>query len=157
MKYKKYFLSLLLFIVVILLNLIFKDNIFLLTISLPLFLIITCSLMSFNISEKLNEYKKNKDNNSIINITKYSLISIILSNIFFSIFIVLSGFLLEKVFLIKGIIIVYIFMSISTISIPILNIIKSLLNINGYEKFSKRLFGTYILINILLFIIDIIS
>ena len=156
MKYKKYIYSLLLIIGLILLNIIFKDNIFLLTISLPVFLIITFSLVSFDVSEMLFEYKKKKDNIGIVNTVKYGILNILLFCLLFSIFLIPSAIVLEKMFLIKGLSIVYIFMSISTMVIPLLNIIKTLLIINGYDKFSKRLYGSFILVNLVLFLLEVI-
>lgn len=131
-----------------------SSNIFLYTFSLYLYLILSSMFLHIDIYNNIKKYYDNKYIYSLNTIFKYTNISIILINIFITIVIGLSSLLLNKLFNIKGLVIVNIAMSLTLFINPILKNIQNFIKVYNFKRFSDNLINIYKITNFILLIIN---
>jgi len=129
------------------------NNIFLYTLSLYLYLILSSMFNHIDIYSNIKYYYDNKYIYSLNTIFKYTNISIIIINIFISILIGLISLLLNNLFHIKGFVIVNVIMSLTLFIKPILKNVREFVKVYNFKKLSSSIEDIYKIINIILLII----
>lgn len=129
-------------------------NIFLYTISLYLYLIISSMFLHINIYDNLKKYYDKKQIYSLNVIYKYTNISIIIINIFISLILWGISILLNSLFNIKGFVVVNICMSLTLFIIPILKNVSSFVSVYGFKKLGDNVINFYKILSLILLIIS---
>jgi len=130
------------------------NNIFLYTLSLSLYLILSSIFNHIDIYSNLKKYYDNNHIYSLNTIYKYTNKSIILINLLISIVIGLISLLFNRLFQIKGLIIVNIIMSLTLFIKPILKNIISFTKVYNFHKLSSTIVNIYKITNLILLIIS---
>lgn len=129
------------------------NNIFLYTLSLYLYLILSGMFSNIDIYSNIKYYYDNKYIYSLNAIFKYTNISIIFINIFISIVIGLISLLFNNLFHIKGFVLVNIIMSLTLFIKPILINVSNFVKVYNFKKLSDNIEDIYKIINLVLLII----
>lgn len=130
------------------------NNIFLYTLSLYLYLILSSMFNHIDIYSNIKYYYDNKYTYSLNTIYKYTNISIIIINIFISIMVGLISIFFNNLFNIKGIIIVNVVMSLTLFIKPVLKNISSFVRVYNFKNLSDNIENIYKIINLVLLIIS---
>lgn len=132
-----------------------KDsNIFLYTLSLYLYLILSSMFNHIDIYPNIKNYYDNKYIYSLNTIFKYTNISIIVINIFISIIVGLFSLLINNWFNIKGLVLVNVVMSLTLFIKPVIKNISSFVSVYNFKTLSDNLENIYKIINLILLIIS---
>ena len=129
------------------------NNIFLYTLSLSLYYILSSMFLHIDIYSKIKEYYDKKHIYSLNIIFKYTNISIIFVNIIISLIVFLFSLLVNNLFDIKGLVLVNIIMSITLFIRPILNNISSFVRVYKFKTLSDNIINIYKIVNFILMII----
>ena len=129
------------------------NNIFLYTLSLYLYLILSSMFKHINNYSNLKNYYDKEYIYSLNSIFKYTNVSIIVINIFVSIIVFLISLLLNGLFDIKGLIIVNVVMSLTLFIKPILGNVSNFVLVYNFKKLSDNIENIYKVINLILLII----
>jgi len=130
------------------------NNIFLYTVSLYLYLILSSMFSHIDIYSNIKYYYDNKYTYSLNTIYKYTNVSIIVINIFISVIVGLISLLFNNWFNIKGLIVVNIFMSLTIFIKPVLKNISSFVRVYNFKNLSDNIENIYKIINLVLLIIS---
>lgn len=130
------------------------NNIFLYTLSLYLYLILSSMFNHIDIYSNIKNYFDNKYIYSLNTIYKYTNVSIVIINIVLSIVIGLISLLLNTLFDIRGLILVNVIMSITLFIKPILNNMISFVKVYGFNKLGDNILNIYKITNLILLIIS---
>lgn len=131
-----------------------NNNIFLYTLSLYLYLILSSIFNHIDIYSNIKNYYDKKHIYSLNTIYKYTNISIIVINIVLSIIIGLTSIFLNSLFHIKGLVIVNIVMSLTLFIKPIMKNIISVIKVYNFNKLSDNILNIYNITNLILLIIS---
>lgn len=129
------------------------NNIFLYTLSLYLYLILSSMFNHIDIYSNIKYYYDNKYIYSLNTIFKYTNISIIVINVFISIVIGLFSLLFNNLFHIKGFVLVNVLMSLTLFIKPVLKNISNFVNVYNFKKLSDNIEDIYKIVNLILLII----
>ena len=131
-----------------------NHDIFLYTISIYLYFILSSVFMHIDIYDNLKEYYDKKYIYSLNTIYKYTNTSIILINIVLSIFVCIISILLNKLFHIKGFVLVNTIMSLTLFIVPILKNASHFALTYTFDRLSKSSLNIYKVITLILYIIS---
>lgn len=129
------------------------NNIFLYTLSLYLYFILSSIFYHVDSYSNLKNYYDKEYIYSLNAIFKYTNVGIFIINIFMSIIIGLISLFLNNLFNIKGLVIVNIVMSMTLFIKPILKNVSNFVKIHNFNKLSNSIFDVYKIINLILLII----
>jgi len=129
------------------------NNIFLYTLSLYLYLILSSMFKHIDNYCNLKKYYDKEYIYSLNAIFKYTNVSIIVINIFVSIIVFLVSLLLDGLFDIKGLIIVNVVMSLTLFIKPLLKSVSNFVMVYNFKKLSNNILNIYKVINLILLII----
>lgn len=130
------------------------NNIFLYTLSLYLYLILSSMFDHVDIYSNIKNYFDNKYTYSLNAIFKYTNVSIIIINIVLSIVVWLISLLLNSLFNIKGLVIVNVIMSLTLFIKPILKNMISFVKVYNFNKLGDNVENIYKITNLILLIIS---
>ena len=130
------------------------NNIFLYTLSLYLYLILSSMFNHIDIYSNIKYYYDNKYTYSLNTIYKYTNISIIIINIFISIIVGIVSLLFNNWFNIEGLIIVNIVMSLTLFIKPILRNVSNFVKVYNFKTLGDNLENIYKILNLILLIIS---
>ena len=130
------------------------NNIFLYTLSLYLYLILSSMFSHIDIYSNIKNYFDNKYTYSLNTIFKYTNVSIVIINIFLSILVGLISILFNSLFHIKGLILVNVIMSLTLFVKPVIKNMISFVKVYNFNKLGDNVENIYKITNLILLIIS---
>lgn len=130
------------------------NDLFLYTINFILYLMLVNLFNHIDFSNYFNKYAKLKYKNINKKIVKYGLSGVIIFNLILSIIILIFSYYLTNVFMIKGMVLVSLIMSLSLFADPFVKIINDYLKNNNYLRLSKYLYDIYYVLYIVIFLLE---
>lgn len=130
-----------------------NKNIFLYVLSYSLYLILTNVFAHIDIRNSIKKYHNLEYKYSENKIIKKTILKILLWCLIIASLVCISGFWLEKIFEIEGLLIVYASMSLTIFIVPLLKVMKDYLEVHNYKKLSGRITNIYYLLNIICLLI----